>query len=957
MSFCRTQAVFLGFLRLTAALSAGEGNPAAFLQSGPPTAIFFLSPAYTDTVSLGGETMAQQLERKAGTAQLPAGLTEAEVRASREAHGSNRLSRQKTKPFWRQFLGNLNDPVIRILLAALAVNLLLLVRGSDWIETAGIGLAVFLATLISTLSERSSERAFARLSEEGDRTVCRVRRAGGVTEIPIAQVVCGDSVLLSAGECIPADGVLTAGALKVDQSPMTGESREVEKRAWSGSLAGHRQEPSDPCSLFRGCSLTAGGGEMLVTSVGDATFLGQISREVQLEQRDSPLKRRLGKLARQISIIGYVAAVLVALSYLFHVFLLDSGMRADVIRLKLNDLNYVLASLFHAFTLGLTVIVVAVPEGLPMMIAVVLSANVRKMVRDQVLVRKPVGIEAAGSMDLLFTDKTGTLTEGKMSVVSLLFAGGETFRDLPTLRRRCGACTADLLSLGLRCGGATLDAGGRPVGGSATERALLDFVAGEPVPESCGVISALPFDSARKYSAVTWAGHGDRPVTVLLGAPELLLSAVRGAMTPEGGTAGHFSRAGVLSELHRMNAGGGRGVAVAVCTDPSVRAQSLSGGIRGDFRLLGILELSDPVRADAPGAVRDLLGAGVQVVMVTGDSRGTAQAIAGECGILCGSQDLILTSDELAGMSDLQLKELLPRLAVVARALPTDKSRLVRLAQESGRVVGMTGDGINDAPALRRADVGFAMGAGTQVAKDAGDIVILDDRLSSIVRAVLYGRTVFKSIRKFITLQLTMNFSAVGVTMICPFLGIDSPVTVVQMLWINLIMDTLGGLAFAGEAPLASDMREKPKKRDEGILNRYMVNEIALLGGMTVAVCLLFLKHPLLTSQFRQTDGSLCLLTAFFALFIFSSVFNCFNARTDRLSVFAGLGRNPVFIGIMTAVLTIQLLFVYLGGAVLRTMPLTPRELGLTMLISLSVFPLEFLRKLLWRLLHGRTGY
>ena len=598
-----------------------------------------------------------------------------------------------------------------------------------------------------------------------------------------------------------------------------------------------------------------------------------------------------------------------------------------------------------------------IPEGLPMMIAVVLSANVRKMVRDQVLVRKPVGIEAAGSMDLLFTDKTGTLTEGKMSVVSLLFAGGETFRDLPTLRRRCGACTADLLSLGLRCGGATLDAGGRPVGGSATERALLDFVAGDPVPESCGVISALPFDSARKYSAVTWAGHGDRPVTVLLGAPELLLSAVRGAMTPEGGTAGHFSRAGVLSELQRMNAGGGRGVAVAVCTDPSVRAQSLSGGIRGDFLLLGILELSDPVRADAPGAVRDLLGAGVQVVMVTGDSRGTAQAIAGECGILCGSQDLILTSDELAGMSDLELKELLPRLAVVARALPTDKSRLVRLAQESGRVVGMTGDGINDAPALRRADVGFAMGAGTQVAKDAGDIVILDDRLSSIVRAVLYGRTVFKSIRKFITLQLTMNFSAVGVTMICPFLGIDSPVTVVQMLWINLIMDTLGGLAFAGEAPLASDMREKPKKRDEGILNRYMVNEIALLGGMTVAVCLLLLKHPLLTSQFRQTDGSLCLLTAFFALFIFSSVFNCFNARTDRLSVFAGLGRNPVFIGIMTAVLTIQLLFVYLGGAVLRTMPLTPRELGLTMLISLSVFPLEFLRKLLWRLLHGRTGY
>lgn len=327
-------------------------------------AIFRSRAAYTDTVSHGGETMVQQLERKAGTAHRPAGLTDAEVRAAREAHGTNRLSKQKTKPFWRQFLGNLNDPVIRILLAALAVNLLLLFHGSDWVETAGIGLAVFLATLISTLSERSSERAFARLSEESDRTVCRVRRADGVAEIPIADVVCGDTVLLSAGECIPADGILTGGAMKVDQSPMTGESREVEKRAWSGSPSGHRQEPSDPCSLFRGCNLTAGGGEMLVTSVGDATFLGQISREVQLEQRDSPLKRRLGKLAKQISVLGYIAAVLVALSYLFHVFLLDSGMRADVIRLKLTDLHYVLTALFHAFTLGLTVIVVAVPEGL-----------------------------------------------------------------------------------------------------------------------------------------------------------------------------------------------------------------------------------------------------------------------------------------------------------------------------------------------------------------------------------------------------------------------------------------------------------------------------------------------------------------------------------------------------------------------------------------------------------------
>lgn len=901
--------------------------------------------------------MVQQTERKNATRRTPRGLTEEEVRAARAANGSNRLSKQKQKPFWRQFLSNLNDPVIRILLAALAVNLLLLFRHSDWVETAGIGLAVGLATLISTLSERSSEKAFARLSEEAEHAVCRVRRAQGITELPIGEVVCGDIVLLGAGECIPADGILIVGNARVDQAAMTGESREIEKRAWSGDPQAARtqpQDPNSPCLLFRGCNLTAGGGEMLVTAVGDATFLGQISREVQSEQRDSPLKQRLGKLAKQISILGYLAAILVAFSYLFHVFLIDSGMRPDVIRLKLTDLSYVLSSLFHAFTLGLTVLIVAVPEGLPMMIAVVLSANVRRMVHDQVLVRKAVGMEAAGSMDLLFTDKTGTLTEGNMAVQTLLFAGGETFSDLSALRRRCGSGAADLLALALCGTSATLGSDGRPLGGNATERALLAFAQSDPEKPSAERRSILPFDSVRKYSAATWSYRG-RAVTLLVGAPERVLTAVRGALTPSGGADDRYNRRRVERELKRINNGGGRSLAVAVSA--SVGADALAAGLQGEFWLLGVLELTDPIRADAPQAVRDLHGAGVQVVMVTGDNRETAQSIARDCGILCAEHDLVLTAEELATLSDSRLRDLLPRLAVVARALPTDKSRLVRVAEESGRVTGMTGDGINDAPALRRADVGFAMGSGTQVAKDAGDIVILDDRLSSIVRAVLYGRTVFKSIRKFITLQLTMNCSAVGVTMICPFLGIDSPVTVVQMLWINLIMDTLGGLAFAGEPPLQSYMREPPKPRTEGILNRYMVNEIALLGCSTVAVCLLFLKHPIFTSQFRASEGNICLLTAFFALFIFASVFNCFNARTDRLHLFAGLRRNPIFLGIMVAILFVQILFVYLGGAVLRTVPLTPRELLLTLCVSLSVFPLEWIRKLIWRLLHGRRGY
>ena len=334
-------------------------------------------------------------------------------------------------------------------------------------ETAGIAAAVFLATLISTLSERSSERAFSRLSAEAANVRCRVRRGGVVSEIPLGDLVVGDTVLLSQGELIPADGLLLRGGLTADQSAMTGESRDIEKRPSRNS----EMAPDAPSALFRGCTITSGGGEMGVLSVGDKTFLGEITREIQLEQRDSPLKIRLAKLARQISILGYIAAVLVALAYLFHVFCIDSGMRREIILLKVTNPPYLLSKLFHAFTLGLTVVVTAVPEGLPMMVAVVLSSNIRRMVKDQVLVRRPVGIEAAGSMNLLFTDKTGTLTEGKMRVGELWFAPGEAMPPKAFLERRTNAYLPFLLAM--RGGESTVgaDESGLPVplGGNATE--------------------------------------------------------------------------------------------------------------------------------------------------------------------------------------------------------------------------------------------------------------------------------------------------------------------------------------------------------------------------------------------------------------------------------------------------------------------------------------------------------
>jgi calcium-translocating P-type ATPase len=870
------------------------------------------------------------------------------------------LSEGRRIGFFRRFLSNLNDPVIRVLLIALGLNLLLMFRRADWLESVGIALSVLLATTISTLSQMGSERAFARLREDGRRTLCRVLRDGAVCELALEDVVVGDVVLLFAGDNVPADGEVIEGALTLDQSALTGESREVSKQAGGNNLG----EPGDEVSLFRGCAVLTGQAKMIVRRVGDNTVLGGISREVQEETRESPLQIRLSRLARQISILGYVAAALVAVAFLFHALVMDSGFQAEIILLKLYDIPYLLSTLLEALMLALTVIVVAVPEGLPMMVAVVLSSNIRRMVKDHVLVRRAAGIEAAGSMDLLFTDKTGTLTDGKLSVGQVLVASGQQKDGLSALAadhpRLFDALVLSCYfgggaQVGVRdaAGGKKRSAGGAvrcAIGGNATDRALLNAVMSYPRPEA-RVVERLPFDSARKYAA-TIVEYGGRTLTLIQGAPELLLPCVR--MSADASVRWDGAALGRQVSHHAEN--GERMLAVTMCEGRADLA-SLTRGILPSLSLVCVLSLCDRLRPEASEAVAQLRGAGVQVVMITGDGPDTAARIARTVGILGGKTDLVLTGKELAALSDFQIKELLPRLAVVARALPTDKSRLVRVAQEEERVVGMTGDGINDAPALRRADIGFAMGSGAPVARDAGDILILDDNLASIVRAVLYGRTIFKSIRKFITLQLMMNFCAVGVSMIGPFVGVNAPVTVVQMLWINLIMDTLGGLAFAGEAPRLSYLSERPKRRDEPILSPYMIDQILYLGGYTVGLCMLFLKHPAITARFRTTPDDLCHLSAFFALFIFASVFNCFNARTDRLRPFSGLSKNRAFLWIMTAVLAVQLVFVYLGGSVLRTMPLTASELALTALLALSVWPAEKLRGWLLRRRGCRTGY
>ena len=896
------------------------------------------------------------------------GLTDREVEESRRLHGDNKLSEQKSIGFFRRFLSNLNDPVIRVLLIALGLHLLLMFRQADWMETVGIAISILLASIVSTVSQMGSEAAFAKLREKEREGRCRALRNGELCCISCDDVVVGDILIIGAGESIPADGQLIEGEVRLDQSAMTGESREVKKR--SGGRRGG--DPGDEVSLFRGCTVLGGQGKMQVTAVGDATMLGGISREVQEQPRPSPLQLRLAKLARQISVLGYVAAALIAVASLFYTFVLQSGFQGEVIRMKLYDLPFLAEALLHALTLALTVVVVAVPEGLPMMVAVVLSGNIRRMMRDGVLVRKAAGIEAAGCMDLLFTDKTGTLTDGKLSVGRILTGDGREFDGLAQFERQGGALFDDYLRYCTVGGEATVvvDSSGEEhapkasdikanrksrsvVGGNATDRALRNSVLSYR-SDGARRVAHLPFDSKRKYAAAVIEYNGGRQGFVT-GAPEWLLPHLRSYRDAAGRE--HPLDVSVLRRRMETYASMGERVLLMATCENGLDIASAGRGIFDGLSLLCVLTLSDRLRPEAKGAVKRLHGAGVQVVMITGDSPDTAARIARDCGILKEQGDLVLTGSELSSLSDHKLKELLPRLRVVARALPTDKSRLVRLSQEMDRVVGMTGDGINDAPALRRADIGFAMGSGAAVAREAGDVLILDDNLASIVRAVLYGRTIFKSIRKFITLQLTMNFCAVSVCMIGPFIGVDAPVTVVQMLWINLIMDTLGGLAFAGEAPLEHYLQEPPVGRKAPILCRYMVNEILCLGGYTVALCLTFLKHPAITSRFRSMEGNLCHLTAFFALFIFASVFNCFNARTDRLRPFSGLSRNRAFLGIMGAVLAVQIVFVYLGGSVLRTVPLTGRELILTGALALSVWPAEKLRLLLWKAGRGGQRY
>ncbi len=863
------------------------------------------------------------------------GLTSEEVEASRAAHGSNTLEMKRKRGFARQLLANFSDPIIRILLIALVANIIILGGHCNWFETGGILLAVCLSTFVSTLSEWGSERAFERLRGVGGTGAVRVIRDGTVREIPGSSLVVGDLVCISAGEMIQADGVMVEGEIHVDQSALNGESVEVCKMP--SMQAGEGSDLSHVSRVFRGSVIAAGEGIMEVSSVGTDTLYGTLAAELQTDTRESPLKLRLARLAHQISRIGYVMAALVAVAYLFNAFVISANFVPSQMVTLICDRTYLISTLIHTVTLVITVIVVAVPEGLPMMITVVLSSNMRRMLRDRVLVRKMVGIETAGSLNILFTDKTGTLTAGKMSVTGVLSGDGVEYRG--TRAFPTGNVLAEHLAASVCANTDSIMDGRHAIGGNATDRALLTAFRREGA-EDVSVIRKKQFDSKHKYSAAQTKNG-----IYVKGAPEVLFPAVHSYLSPNG-TSCAFTpqcREKLLALMHRHAAEGAR--LIAVCT--SDRWQETSPV---SLTLVGVVMLRDRVRREARSSVERLHRAGVQVVMVTGDGKETATNIARECGLVQSEAGReIVSGAALARMNDEELTALMPYLRVVYRALPQDKTRLVRVAQSMNLVTGMTGDGINDAPSLKLADVGFAMGSGTDIAREAGDIVILDDNIASICRTVLYGRTIFKSIRKFITFQLTMNLCAVGVSLLGQFIGIESPITIIQMLWVNIIMDTLGGLAFAGEAPSDRYMREKPKHREEPILSGAMLHQIVLTGAYTLALSVGFLLLPPLRDRFAS-HGEIYYLTLFFALFVFSGLANCICARTERLDLLAGIGGNKPFVVIMMFIACVQVGMIYFGGTLFRTTPVAVQDLLLVAFLAFTVIPVDYLRRVFYRL-------
>ena len=805
-----------------------------------------------------------------------------------------------------------SDPMVRVLLVAAALSIGVGAVEGHLLDGIAISVAVIIVTSVGTFNQLRAQRDYTALEEISSRELTRVIRDGKVAEIDSEELVTGDVVEVHVGDITPADMVFVGRSdLLVSEAQITGEPETTK---------------ADGDELFAGSRVLDGSGRGIVAAVGDETVFGRIRQELAREERSTPLEERLERFAKQIGIVGSAVAVITFIA------LIVSGLlRDEVGRIgSVQSVEYLLETL----TIAITIVVVTVPEGLPLAVTLCLAYTTRRMAEEKALVRELSACETMGAATIVCSDKTGTLTEGRMSLLSLVIDGREVpAAEVPTspawdvwCRSIATNSTADLV----------YEDDGVVAVGNSTEGAMLVHLEAHGV-DYLGLridhelLERIEFNSDRKYmeSHVPFEGRVEAHVK---GAPEVVIGRCEHELTPEGRVPLDDDRRRRALEAVRTAARRGhRTLAVAV-------GDASDDGVATELSLVAVAVLSDPLRPTVVESVERCKGAGVGVMMITGDVSDTARQIARESGIAEGEDDRVIAGDELAAMTDEELTEALPTLKVVARALPDDKSRIARLLQEQGHVVAMTGDGVNDAPALVTADVGFSMGSGSRVAREASDIVVVDDDFTTIVRAIRWGRSVFENIRKFLQFQLTVNVVALAVAFSAAMLGFGTPLTAVQLLWVNLIMDSFAALALTLERPSDALYQQPPHARTEPLVSRFMWMNVIGMGVWMTIVIWIILATDLLASGPRD---DVVRTTLVFNTFVLLQVANLVNARAARP------GRNPLdgllgarwFLAIGGFILLSQVFIVQVGGSVFRTTALDLEQWVVCAAIGLTAVP------------------
>ncbi len=834
------------------------------------------------------------------------GLSDKEVSQSREKYGSNIIPDSEPTTFWDEFKETFGDPMIRILLAIVVIMFIMFFMGhAEIYEPIGTIVAVLVVAFVTAKTAVASDTKYRQLKDSTKKETCKVYRNGIIAVIEVDDVVVGDKIILQSGDKIPADGLLVSGDLRVDNSALNGEAEECKKFAASEGTQFPEELTGDTFvdkhSLFRGAVVFDGEGVLDVCKVGMKTMMGKMAEDMQDEEPDSPLKVKLSNLANQISVFGYVSAAVIVVLYMAY-FVIKAGGFSEYIA---TGWSSILLNVIESVSLAILIVVCAVPEGLPLMISLVLMQNTSRMLNHNVLVRKAVGIETAGSLNILFSDKTGTITKGSLEVVEFFTPGGVC---IPLNEIKNHGKLKSLLDIAIGKNSASMfDGEHRVIGGNATDQALMRFLGeeeyrflsgGDDKEADYNVGLSQGFNSANKFSQ---AEIKELNQVFYKGAPEKFIDIAKKALDADG----NVVELDIAALNEKINEYASR--AMRVLAFGYSNSQLKEDKINEDVVLIGLVAIRDDVRPEAKEAIHEVQEAGIQVVMITGDRLETAVSIAKDAGLIKSESDMALTSAQLNSMSDEEVKKIIKDIRVIARALPTDKSRMVRLCQEMNLVVGMTGDGVNDSPALKRADVGFAMGSGTEVAKEAGEIVIIDDNFRSIKDAILYGRTIYNNILKFCKFQLVINVTAVIVSAISPFFGIVEPLKVTHLLFINLVMDSLGAIMLGNEPALEKYMLEKPRRRDESIISKAMAVQILVMAFWLTIVSFCFLKMPVFLNIFESKEK---LYTAYFVLFVVAALFNGFNVRDDGFGIFKGLDENPGFIRVWIIIVIVQALIV-----------------------------------------------